>query len=136
MSAWTTVPRFADFLAKAKDDHALNSRGSGAPQNAHFIPRNFLLEERLDASRVASYAAELSAGPASFAEWDEAHKRYLERHVFVRPPAIHDYRRIERANPRVCPETFRAALALLAFQGTDFDTYLIRLVPVADLAWL
>ena len=107
------------------------------PQNARFIPRNFLIEERLDPSRAVSYAADLpAAGPVDFADWNRAHNEYLKHYVFVTAPAVHDYRVVALDNPVVCPETFRAASALLAFQGTDLDTFLVRLVPVADIAGL
>jgi hypothetical protein len=138
MSAFTTIaPQFEAFLARAKDDLALAPGRGGAPTNTRFIPRNFLLEECLDPSRIVSYAAALSPdGPTDFAAWDAAHKVYLGDHVFVTPPALHDYRVVAQDSPGVCPETFRSSVALSAFQETDLDTALIRLVPVADLAWL
>jgi len=137
MSAFTTVPEFETFLIRVKDDHGLAPGCGGAPQNARFIPRNFLNEERLDPTRIASYVATLPApGPRDFAEWDEAHKRYLKRHVFPAPPATHDYRTVPRNNPNVCPETFRMPGARPAFQTTDFDTILVRLVAVEAIAEL
>ena len=109
----------------------------GMPQNARFIPRNFLIEERLEPSRVANYSEYLqNPAPVNFAEWNKAHNEYLKRFVFVTPPAVHDYRVVPSDNSAVCPEPFRVALALLAFQGADLDTYLIRMVAVTDLAWL
>jgi hypothetical protein len=132
-----TAPAFEAFLASVKDDHALAPGCGGAQQNARFIPRNFLNEERLDASRVASYAAQLPpAGPKDFAEWNHAHNKYLTNHIFIPSPGVHDYRSVARNNPVVCPETFRVPLALNTFQDTDFDTYLIRVVSVADIASL
>src|SRR5690242_10027966 len=130
MSAFTTVaPTFEAFLSRTKDDPALAPDWNGAVENARFIPRNFLLEERLDRTRVSSYAGELPAsGPGSFIDWQAAHNEYLKKHVFRRPPATHDYRTVPKDNPNVCPETFRADSALLTFRGTDLDTYLIRLV--------
>lgn len=133
----TTSPLFEAFLARAKDDLALAPGSGGAFSNTRFIPRNFLNEERLDPSRLTSYATGFpTTGITDFAEWVWVHNLYLKRHVFVVPPATHDYRTVAPDNPNVCPETFRAPLALSTFQGTDFDTVLIRLVPVSDLAWL
>lgn len=137
MSAFTTAPEFETFLIKASDDHALVSGRSGAPQNARFIPRNFLNEERLDPSRIASYGAALPPkGPRDFYEWESAHNEYLKAHVFPAPPAVHDYRVVPRHNPSVCPETFRMPSTMPTFQETDFDSYLVRLVAVADIAEL
>lgn len=138
MSAFATAaPAFEKFLASVKDDPALAPGSGGSLENTRFIPRNFLNEERLDPSRVATYAAELpSGGPGTFGEWITAHNNYLGRHVFLKPPALHDYRSVARNNPAVCPETFSAPLALVSFQGTDLDTNFIRLVSVADIAWL
>ena len=105
--------------------------------HTRFIAQNFLIEERLDPLRVRSYVDGVpSAGPNSFVEWNEIHNRYLGRYIFKTPPALHDYRVVARDNLAVCPETFRAPLALYTFQGTDLDVALIRLVSVADLAWM
>src|SRR3990172_3637572 len=106
MSAFgTMIPQFGAFLWRAKDDRALAPGRSGTPQNARFIPRNFLIEERLDPSRAASYAADLpAAGPVDFAEWNRAHNAYLKQRVFVTPPAAHDHRLVALDNPAVCPE--------------------------------
>lgn len=132
----TTAPQFETFLKSVKDHPALALGRGGTAQNTRFIPRNFLLEEHLDPSRVASYATQLPpAGPRDFTEWDSAHKGYLLRHVFRAPPAVHDYRFVPRDNPAVCPETFRAPLVLVTLQRTDLDTAFIRLVSVADIAW-
>lgn len=138
MSAFSTAaPEFDKFLASVKDDPALAPGSGGSLENTRFIPRNFLLEERLDPSRALTYAAVLPLGGlGNFAEWTTAHNNYLDKHVFIKPPALHDYHSVARNNPAVCPETFRAPLALVTFQGTDFDTNLIRLVSVADIAWL
>jgi hypothetical protein len=136
MSAFSgTIPSFENFLVKAKDDLNLAPGRGGTPQNICLIPRNFLIEERLDPSRVKSYSDVVaSANPSSFGEWESVHKEYLGEHVFCGTrPSTHDYRYIERANPGVCPETFRAATALFTFQETDFDTELIRVVQVSDI---
>lgn len=138
MSAFRTImPGFDAYLTAAKDDFALVSVGLGAPQNVRFIPRNFLIEEQLESSRVGSYADHLPVpGPANFVEWNKAHNEYLRRYVFIPSTPLHDYRVVPLDNPNVCPETFRAASALRAFQETDLDTYLIRLVAVTDVSWL
>ena len=137
MSAFSTVaPGFETFLATAKDAPALAPGRAGDPRNTRFIPRNFLIEERIDAGRAAHYAAAIrSGGPASFDEWNAAHNAYLDHHVFRKPPATHDYHAVDTDDPAVCPETFRSTLALTAFQGTDLDTDFIRAMPVADIAW-
>lgn len=138
MSAFETMaPAFEAFLERAKTDRALAPGIGGVLHNTRFIADNFLIEERLDPSRVTSYANGLpTTGPSDFAKWNQVHNEYLKYHVFRRPPALHDYRVVARDNPVVCPETFRAPLALRTFQGTDLDTAFIRLVSVADLAWL
>lgn len=129
-----TAPLFGAFLKFAKD---ASSATGGVPDNARFIARNFLNEERLEASRAASYAAYVEgAAPLDLGRWDRAHTRYLEEHIFVTPPPTHDYSSVELEDPDVCPETFRSTLALTAFKDTDFDTALIRVVQVSDLAYL
>ena len=121
-------------MATAKDAPALAPGRAGDPRNTRFIPRNFLIEERIDAGRASNYAAAFLPGePLSFDAWNEAHNRYLKR-VFVTPPADDDYYAVATDDPLVCPETFRAPLALTAFEGTDLDTYFIRVVPVSDIA--
>ena len=128
---------FEVFLKNAKDDTLLGAGRGGTAKNTCFIPRNFLIEERLEASRADSYADYLpSTGPGNFAEWNTAHNAYVSRNVFLSPPATHDYRVVERDDHDVCPETFRAPLALSAFQETDFDTKLIRMIPSTDIARL
>jgi hypothetical protein len=139
MSAFSTAsPRFEAFLATAKDALALGpSNGRTDARNTRFVPRNFLIDERIDAGRAASYAAALPpAEPISFSRWNESHNAYLDGRVFKKPPATHDYHSVSMDDPAVCPETFRAPLALTAFEGTDLDTNFIRIVPVPDLAWL
>lgn len=137
MSAFSTaLPVFEAFLATAKDAPALAPGRAGDPRNTRFIPRNFLIEERIDADRAYNYAAAfLPDLPISFDAWNAAHNRYLER-VFVKPPAGDNYHAIAINDPLVCPDTFRTPLALPAFEGTDLDTFFIRMVPVSDLAWL
>lgn len=131
------LPQFEAFLIRAKDNAVLDPRRIVAQQNARFIARNFLIEEHLDNSRVLSYATHLPDDPnVDFEQWNTEHNRYLTQHVFVRPPGAHDYRYVSPDNPTVCPETFRAGLALIPFQGTDLDTHFIRIVPVSDLAYL
>lgn len=108
---------------------------NGGADNTHFIARNFLIEEHLDPSRVESYAAKLPpAGVSDFKEWNAAHETYLRSQVQRKPPGKHDYRHVERGDPAVCPETFCADTALLAFKGIDLKTFFIRLVPVTDIA--
>ncbi len=122
----------------AKDDPSLvPPNGRTDPRNTRFVPRNFLIDERIDSGRADNYAAALPpGGPASFSQWNEAHNHYLDGRVFMKPPATHDYHSVSTDDPVVCPETFRAPLALKAFEGTDLDTEFIRVVPVPDLAWL
>ena len=121
----------------AKNDPAVMPGAAGDTRNARFIPRNFLLDERIDAQRAGSYASLLpSAGLASFADWDAAHNNYLERHIFTKPPFGHDHHAIATDDAAVCPETFRSPLALATFQGTDLDTHFVRMMAVADIAWL
>jgi hypothetical protein len=137
MSAFSEImPSFEAFLMRAKEDLTLAPGRGGVPQNTCLIPQNFLIEERLERSRVESYAAIMSStGPANFNEWETLHKDYLGEHVFCgdRPPA-HNYHFVERDNPIVCPETFRTSEALCAFQETDLHTELIRLVQVPDIS--
>src|ERR1700741_5202510 len=108
MSAFSTAaPEFEKFLASVKADPALAPGSGGSPENTRFIPRNFLIEERLDPLRIATYAVELPlGGRGTFVEWITAHNGYLEKHVFLKPPALHDYHSVARNNPAVCPETF------------------------------
>jgi hypothetical protein len=122
------APSFHALLTGLKDDAAL--------RNARFIARNFLLEERIDPLRLDSYVEELRKNePTDLAEWNRQHCYYL-RKVFVTPPGTHDYRSVTKSNAATCPQTFRGEVALLTFRGTDLDTELIRLVPVADIAFL
>jgi hypothetical protein len=133
----TIVPEFEAFLDNAKNDVGLVPGGAEDPRNTRFIPRNFLIDERIDEGRATNYAAALpSAGPASFAQWNAAHNRYLDERVFKKPIGVHNYHSIDMDDEAVCPETFRAPLALTAFQGTDLDTDFIRMMAVSDLAWL
>jgi hypothetical protein len=138
MSAFSSAsPKFEAFLADAKDAPALAPGRAGDARNARFIPRNFLLDERIDDGRAASYAAVLPpSGLASFSEWNSSHVHYLEHLVFSKPPAGHDHRSVDTDDPAASPETFRAPLALTPFQGTDLDTYFVRMIAVDDLAWL
>jgi hypothetical protein len=53
----TSAPEFESFLTRIKDDRGLGPVAGAAPQNARFIPRNFLLEERLEPDRVSSYGS-------------------------------------------------------------------------------
>ena len=70
----TAAPNFEAFLENAKDDAALEPRAGGDPRNVRFIPRNFLIEERIDPDRAARYATALPPeGPASFKDWTGAH---------------------------------------------------------------
>lgn len=138
MSAFSiAAPDFEAFLENAGKTAALAPGRAGDPGNSRFIPRNFLLDERIDPTRAASYTSGLLATrPTSFNEWNTAHNVYLEQRVFPKPPAAHDYHSISTSDTTVCPETFRSPLALTAFQGTDLDTDFIRVMAVADLAWL
>lgn len=138
MSAFSAIkPEFEAFLENAKNDAALAPGRAGDSRNTLFIPRNYLIDERIDAPRIRNYVAVFpAAGPASFAEWTVAHNQYLEQHVLAKPPAGHDYHAVATNDPAVCPETFRSRLALTPFQGTDLDTHFIRMIAVADLAWL
>ena len=125
-------------MATAKDAPTLAPGRAGDPRNTSFIPRNFLIEERIDTIRAAHYAAAIPSGGPSlldewFDEWNAAHNAYLAGNVFCTPPASHDYQAVATDDPAVCPETFRSTLALTAFRGTDLDTHFIRVVPVADL---
>jgi hypothetical protein len=131
------LPEFDAFLSKAKDDKTLAmASGRGLP-NTRFIPRNFLNEERLDSARIRSYSDALTtSGPMSFSEWSTRHNRYLLKNIFCSPGAGHDFRFVSRDDPKVCPETFRARLATTSLNKTDFDTFLIRIVPVADIEFL
>lgn len=122
---------------RIKDDSALAAGRNGAPQNARFIPRNFLIEEHLDGSRANTYAASFpNAGPMDFAEWNIAHNQYLEEHIFTKPTATHNYHLVPQDDAGACSETFRSGPALIPFQRTDFDTYFIRVIPASDLAYL
>lgn len=142
MSAFSaTAPDFDAFLAKAKDNPGLAPKRAGDSRNTRFIPRNFLIEERIDATRASAYAtafpSALAADPAeAFEQWNEVHNIYVLERIFVRPPAGHDHHSVDTNNPTTCPETFRSSLALAFFQGTDLDTHFIRLMPVSDIAWL
>lgn len=131
-----TLPEFDAFLIRIKDTLALDPRRSAIKQNSRFIPRNFLLEEHLDHTRVQTYARYLNdSASLSFEQWNNEHNEYLGGEVFLNgtPP---DYNHIAADNPALCPETFRGGPALIPFQGTDLDTHLIRVVPAADLAYL
>jgi len=135
MSAFeTNAPLFEKFLKSIKD---LPADGGGSQRNAHFIARNFLLEEHLDPLRVASYVAQLAGrAPRDLDEWRAMHDRpagYLGKHVFLRPEGVHDHRYVNPTDPAVCPETFRAPLALIGSE-IDLDTPLIRLVAVDYIA--
>ncbi len=138
MSAFATnLPAFETFLRKAKDNPSLEMAPGRSMSNMRFIPRNFLNEERLDPLRIATYAATITtSGPVSFREWSERHNLYLLKHVFCTPRSGHDFRFIPRNDPTVCPETFIAPLATAALETTDFDTFLVRVVPVSDLEFL
>ena len=131
------VPSLEAFLTTAKDAPALAPDKGGDPRNTRFIPRNFLLEERIDSGRATRYATAIPSGePTSFDEWNAAHNAYLDGQVFIKPPGSHDHRAVATDDPAVCPDTFRSPLALTAFQGTDLDTDFIRVMSVSDLAWL
>lgn len=133
----TALPHLVAFLRTAKDRRDLASNPLGESANARFIPRNFLLDERMDPERLPGYAGAL--GPRavwSLPDWDAAHKHYLDQFVFVKPLAGDDLGSLRLDNPRTCPETFRSAPALATFQSTDRQTHLLRLVPVRDLAHL
>jgi hypothetical protein len=131
------APGLEAFLAIAKDDPALGAGRPGDPRNTRFIPRNFLIEERIYSARAAQYAAALPpGGVASFGDWNAAHNSYLSSRIFIAPPASHDYHRVAIDDPGACPDTFRSPLALTAFQGTDLDTDFVRMVAVSDIAWL
>lgn len=138
MPAFATVALgFESFLATAKDAAALAPGRAGDPRNTRFIPRNFLIDERIDSARAAQYASALPpGGPALFDEWNAAHNAYVEGHIFVKPPGSHDYHAVATDDPGVCADTFRSPLALTAFQGTDLDTDFIRMVAVSDIASL
>jgi hypothetical protein len=125
-------------LALAKDNPALTPDRVGDLRNTRFVPRNFLIEERIDSGRAGHYEAAIpSGGPTSFNEWNAAHNLYLAGHVFRAPPASYDHHHaVDTNDPSVCPETFRSPLALIAFQGTDLDSDFIRLMAVSDIAWL
>ena len=130
-----TAPDFAAFLEAAKDNADLGNRGSGSPTNARFIPRNFLLDERIADDRLASYASFLNGiTDWNLEAWDAAHKDYLKRFVFVTPSAEHDPRFVATDDPRNCPETFRSASALQTFQTADRQTHFIRVVLAKDIA--
>lgn len=136
MSAFAhTAPDFEAFLDRIKNGPFSSGGSGGVLENIRFIPRNFLIEERIDASRVTTYCSMMPAALSDFSEWVAAHNLYLDRHVFVKPPATHDYRYVDQSDFDACPETFRVPLALTTFSGTDLDTALLRLVSVSDLAW-
>lgn len=138
MSIFSVVaPKFEAFLETSKNSSAIVPGRVGDPQNTRFIPRNFLIEERIDSERAGHYAATLPSYTIStFEKWNEAHNRYLSERILITPPAIHDYRSVNTEDITVCPDTFRSSLSLSAFQGTDLDTDLIRIVAVSDIAWL
>jgi hypothetical protein len=130
-----TVPAFAAFLETAKDNADLGNKGGGSPTNARFIPRNFLLDERIADDRLKSYIPFLNGiADWNLELWDAAHKNYLKRFVFVTPSAEHDPRFVAIDEPRNCPETFRSTSALQTFQTADRQTHFIRIVPVKDIA--
>jgi hypothetical protein len=90
----------------------------------------------LDQARIQSYAEFLNDSTTwNFEQWYDKHNEYLRVEVFVTGTQP-DYNLIDASDPTICPETFRGGQALIPFQGTDLDTHLIRLVPVADLAYL
>lgn len=140
MSAFSpSAPALDAFFQSIKDAPALAPRRGGDPRNARFIPRNFLIDERIDAGRAANYSGAFSSpGPTSFDEWNEAHNIYLASHVFRPPSATYDphHNAVNTSDPAVCPETFRSPVALRAFQGTDLDTDFIRVMAVSDIAWM
>src|SRR5689334_7050496 len=112
MSAFDSDSQFEEFLKRMKEPQA---GATGPEQYAHFIARNFLLEERLDPLRRANYLAQLAGGaPANIDEWHGTHTDYLRDHVFLTPHKAHDYRIVDRNDLDVCPETFRAPTALIS----------------------
>ena len=126
---------FQTYLINAAADGSLTPDRHGSRENGRYIPRNFLLDERLEASRLQSYGGFLpAAGPTTFTEWDTAHKRYLETCVFATPPPTSDMSLLDVSDPAACPETFRAASGLVELEAVDLNTYLIRMVSVEDLA--
>lgn len=136
MSAFSAAPQFEAFLKNAANAPALAPTAGEDPANTRFIPRNFLIDERIDPARAANYAGSLpAAGPVSFADWTAAHSQYIDERVFIKLPAGHDHQSIATDDPSVCPETFRAPLALRAFGDTDLDVHFIRMEAVDNLAW-
>ena len=138
MSAFSVpAPVFDAFLVSAKDSLALLPDWKGDPRNARFIPRNFLIEEHLDDARAASYAGKIPpAGPGAFTGWNESHNLNLKEKVFVTPTDVYGYASVSTEDPLVCPETFHNPVALVGFESTDLDTYLIRVVAVDSLQYL
>lgn len=131
-----SIPHLALFLEDAKDRIDLVRGVADGSDNARFVVRNFLLDERLDDARLASYARFVEPStPLDFEAWDSAHKRYLRNCVFVTPSADHDLRFATMDRPDICPETFRHS-ASQEFQATDRQIHLLRLVRVEDIAYL
>ena len=128
---------FGTFLDQSKNLDDLDPRGDGDARNTKFVPRNFLIEERIDSERAANYSAVIpSSGTISFSEWNRSHNRYLEERVFLKPPAGYDHRSVFTDDATVCPDTFRGQLGINAFAGADLDLDLIRMIDIADVAWL
>lgn len=128
-------PEFHKFLTTAKDNLALVPMSEHGHQNTRFIARSFLNEERLDTSRVKNYAIHLNTlSDIDFNKWNGTHNNYLKEHVYISPSTLHDYRFVDKNQPKTYPETFRSPVNLQKFQDVDMDITFIRLVSIEKIA--
>jgi hypothetical protein len=98
--------------------------------------RNFLLDEGIVPARSDTYhQCGAAAAHASREEWRVGHSRYLQQQVFRGAPGTGVPPEIERADPDLCPETFRHIDDGSPFLHSDSGLHLIRteeLLFIAD----
>ena len=136
MNAFESIsPNHASLWRSWKDDLHLGTAIAGTTTNRRFIPRNFLLDERVTNTRVQSYAAttKVHAG-MTFHEWQGEHGRYLLHRVYPTPAAPgYDPFIIHPDDHAFCPETFQDERSLTSLSAADPKTFLIRIIPAKGL---
>ncbi len=108
-------------------------RSSPDREMSAFVARNFQLDERVSLARGETYAT-YQGTPNDLATWRARHQLYLEREVFVSGDEQASPAHFDTSDPHLVPDTFRSGWDESPFARVDAPRYLIRMMPVSDIA--
>ncbi len=112
----------------------LSAQGSASDDARALVARNFLLDEGVPGTRLASYRESGAVGAhADYAAWLDAHGRYLSERIFTLSHDQGPPERVDPADAEACPETFRLP-APSTFRGASATLDLVRVETLGFLA--